>query len=175
MKATDTARGADRTPAPGPADTGPGAPRGAAPAPARPPAPDLAYLLTSLERRIAARLAAALAATGCTPDEWRVLALLADGAGHPMTEIAEYALLPPPTLTKLVDRMVAANRVYRRADTADRRRILVFLSARGRREQQAVAAAVDAERDALAARAGKEELDLLAALLTRLTERLTTD
>ena len=35
-------------------------------------------------------------------------------------------------MTKVIDRMVANNLVYRRVDPADRRRVLVFLSARGR-------------------------------------------
>jgi len=40
-----------------------------------------------------------------------VLSFLGDGDGHPMTAIAEFAMLPPPTLTKVVDRMVSLNLV----------------------------------------------------------------
>jgi DNA-binding MarR family transcriptional regulator len=49
-----------------------------------------------------------------------------------MSEIAEFALMPPPSTTKLIDRLVSANLVYRRVDPTDRRRVLVFLAARGR-------------------------------------------
>jgi DNA-binding MarR family transcriptional regulator len=40
--------------------------------------------------------------------------------------------LPAPTLTKAVDQLVAANLEYRRADRHDRRRVLIYLTARGR-------------------------------------------
>jgi MarR family transcriptional regulator, organic hydroperoxide resistance regulator len=133
---------------------------------------DLVRLLTLVERRVTAKMAAALTAAGGGVETWRVLSLLADGRGHPMTEIADFALLPPPTLTKVVDRMVSDNLVYRRVDEADRRRVLVFLSARGRAAYRRMAAAIENERDGLAAATGKEELALLGALLARVAERL---
>lgn len=93
---------------------------------------DLFHVLSHAERRVARRLATVLDAAGCSAEQWRVLVLLADGQGHPMTELAEFALLPAPTATKLVDRMVSDTLVYRRADPADRRRVLVYLADRGR-------------------------------------------
>jgi DNA-binding MarR family transcriptional regulator len=74
----------------------------------------------------------ALGSGGPTLDQWRVLDLLADDDGQSMIEIATYALVPPPTLTKIVDRLIDSALVYRRPDETDRRRILVFLSERGR-------------------------------------------
>lgn len=49
-----------------------------------------------------------------------------------MTEIADFAMLPAPTLTKLMDRMVSDNLVYRRADERDRRRVAPYLAEPGR-------------------------------------------
>jgi DNA-binding MarR family transcriptional regulator len=134
---------------------------------------DLARTLTLVERRFAARLAAALGAADGTTEEWRVMSLLADGRGHPMTEIAEYALLPPPTLTKIVDRMVSANLVHRRVDDADRRRVLAFLTDRGRETHGRWAAAATGERAGLAAAVGEEELALLGALLATVADRVS--
>lgn len=133
---------------------------------------DLARVLSLVERRVAARLATTLGEAGCGIDEWRVLTLLADGRGHPMSEIAGHALLPPPTLTKLIDRMVSANQVYRRVDATDRRRVLVLLTARGREQHDALAASVDAEWGRMAEAVGGEELALLGALLNRIADRL---
>lgn len=96
------------------------------------PSRDLFHLLSYAENRSARWLAAALERQGCSVERWRVLVLLADGRGHPMTELADFALLPAPTATKLADRMVADNLVYRRADPTDRRRVLVYLTERGR-------------------------------------------
>lgn len=94
--------------------------------------PDFFHVLSRTEQRAGRRLAAVFDAAGCSVEQWRVLALLVDGQGHPMTELAEFALLPAPTATKLIDRMVAGNLVYRRADPADRRRVLVYVAERGR-------------------------------------------
>jgi len=95
------------------------------------PRRDLFHLLSHAEQHAARLLAGVLEAEDCSVEQWRVLALLADGTGRPMTELAEFALLLAPTATKLVDRMVSASLVYRRADPADRRRVLVYLAERG--------------------------------------------
>lgn len=86
------------------------------------------------------RLSLALEAESCSVEEWRVLALLSDGRGHTMSDVAAYALMPAPSLTKLVDRMVSAALVYRRKDPGDGRRVLVYLSSRGRSRYRAVSA-----------------------------------
>lgn len=129
---------------------------------------DLARLLSRVERGIAARLGAVLEPAGSSVEQWRVLCLLADGAGHPMNEIADYASLPPPTLTKIVDRMVSANLVYRRADSVDRRRVLVHMSARGRASYRRLAGAVEREWEALTGHLGEEQVAHLGALLEQL-------
>jgi len=87
----------------------------------------LAQLLSRAERRLTRRLARPLEEEGATVEQWRALVLLADGAGHTMSEIAEFALLPSPSNTRLIDRMVADNLVYRKADMRDRRRVLVHV------------------------------------------------
>jgi len=142
----------------------------------RPPEPpyDLAHLLSHAERRLVRRLSAQLAAEGCTVDQWRVLSAVADGAGHPMTEIAEYALLPAPSLTKLVDRMVADNLVFRRPDPTDRRRVLLHLAARGRILHSRAAHRLAADQLTLQAADASGELHALARALTHLTRALDT-
>jgi DNA-binding MarR family transcriptional regulator len=133
---------------------------------------DLARLLTLVERSVVQRLGAALKEDNATIDEWRVLSLLGNGDGHPMTEIAEFAMLPPPTLTKVVDRMVSLALVHRRVDEADRRRVLVFVTERGRQALEQWNATVERQHDDLATALGTEELALMRALLTRAAGRL---
>ncbi|MDX6311745.1 MAG: hypothetical protein QOF84_2091 [Streptomyces sp.] len=113
------------------------------------PSQDLAHLLSHAQRRLVQRLAVVLAEEDCSVEQWRVLSIAADGKGHQMSEIAEYALLPAPTLTKLVDRMITDNLVYRRPDPADRRRVLLYLSPRGRILHQRAAHRVQAEHTRL--------------------------
>lgn len=89
-------------------------------------------LLSLVERAATQRLDDALRAAGADIDQWRVLSLLVEQGGCPMNVVAEHALLLAPKLSKLVDRMVSANLVLRRVDEEDRRRVLIFATARGR-------------------------------------------
>lgn len=133
---------------------------------------DFARALTLVERSIVGRLVEALKEEGATLEEWRVLSYLGDGVGHPMTEIAEFALLSAPTLTKVVDRMVSLNLVLRRVDDADRRRVLVFASPRGNEALTRWTAAVEREQENITTALGLEETALLRTLLQRASRRL---
>ena len=103
----------------------------------------LLELLSHAQFRVTSRVAAALRERRSSLEEWRVLSLLADGEGHAMSEIAEFTLMLPPSTTKLIDRLVSTNLVYRRVDPTDRRRVLVFLSARGRAAHRRLRPVVD--------------------------------
>ena len=139
--------------------------------PTEPPR-DLAHQFTRAERLLSGWMSALLDEEHCTLEEWRVLKILADGQGHIMTEIAEFAMLPAPTLTKLMDRMVAAGLVYRRADDKDRRRVLAYLAEQGRALYERAAARLAAAEGELAARLG--DAGDLTRWLSRLTEVLAT-
>jgi DNA-binding MarR family transcriptional regulator len=69
----------------------------------------LAQLLSQAERGVTRQLGRVLDEDGCSVEQWRALVLLADGVSHSMSEVAEFALLPAPTITRLIDRMVADN------------------------------------------------------------------
>ncbi|MEU6024313.1 MarR family winged helix-turn-helix transcriptional regulator [Micromonospora sp. NPDC048871] len=132
-------------------------------------AADLLPLLTRAERLLSRRVGALLADEGLTIEAWRVLGLLADGLGHPMSEVAAEASLPPGTLTKLVDQLVDRNLVFRRVDPVDRRRIRAYLTTRGRAEHERLAALIRAD---LADLSTVDDITLathLTALITRLT------
>ena len=131
-------------------------------------------LLSLAERGATQRLDDALRAKGSGIDQWRILSLLVEQGGCPMNVVAEHALLLAPKLSKLVDRMVSANLVVRRADEHDRRRVLIFASARGRQalaEWDIAAAEVQEQiREILGPDAG-----LLDDLLRRLSNGLGAD
>ncbi|MEO3754069.1 MarR family winged helix-turn-helix transcriptional regulator [Streptomyces sp. B6B3] len=140
----------------------------AAPGSGGPPT-DVAGLLTRAERLSARRLRAVLEESGCSVEAWRVMCLLSDGEGHGMTAIAEWALLPPPTLTRLVDQLVDDGVVHRRVDPLDRRRILGFLTPRGLELCRRLDERVRASWELLP---GGGDDELLAGLLDRLVTRL---
>ena len=135
------------------------------------PQRELFHLLSYAENRAVRRLAAAWDGEDCSIEQWRVLALLADGHGHPMTELADFALLPAPTATKLADRMVADTLIYRRADPNDRRRVLVYLTERGHDLHTRLAASLDRLQAELMEAIGGGGADF-EECLTRLAEAL---
>jgi DNA-binding MarR family transcriptional regulator len=130
---------------------------------------ELLTLLTRTERLAARRLRGVLEETGRTVDTWRVLSLLAGREGHGMTAIADHVLLPPPTLTRLMDQLVDEGLVHRRVDPVDRRRILAYLTPRGRTVWQELESRIAATWESLP---GGGDDELLAALLVRLAARL---
>jgi DNA-binding MarR family transcriptional regulator len=133
------------------------------------PAADVVGLLTRAERLAARRLRAVLEETGCSVDAWRVMCRLSEGEGHGMTAMAEWTLLPPPTLTRLVDQLVDDGVVHRRVDPLDRRRILAYLTPRGLEVWRGLDQRVRASWELLP---GSGDDELLAGLLRRLVMRL---
>lgn len=132
-----------------------------------PPA-DLLRLLTRAERLLSRRVGAVLATESLSIEAWRVLCLLSDGLGHPMSEVAAEASLPPGTLTKLMDQLVDRNLVFRRIDPADRRRIRAYLTERGRREHARLDATIRTDLTGLSTSDDAELARHLDALIGRL-------
>jgi DNA-binding MarR family transcriptional regulator len=133
---------------------------------------ELAHALSRAERSVTRHLASAVEAEGCTIEQWRILMLLADGHGHAMSEIAEFALIPAPSLTRVIDRMATDGLVHRRADARDRRRIRVHVTRRGRALHRRLDERVKREQHALLAGAEPAEVKRLLSLLGGLAERL---
>lgn len=92
----------------------------------------LAYLLAQANREINRQLELRLSKEGVPVEQWRILKVLSDGDGHSMGELADAVLLNHPTLTKMIDRMVSDALVYRVQDPNDRRKVLMFISDRGK-------------------------------------------
>ena len=133
---------------------------------------ELAQALSSAERCVLRQVARALADEGVSVEEWRTMQLLADGRGHRMSEISEFAFVPAPSLTRLIDRMVTDGLVHRRVDETDRRRVLVHLTPRGRALQRRLAARVEREQPAMLAGDDPADAQQLLGLLSSLVTRL---
>jgi len=78
-----------------------------------------------------AQFHAIVKARGISVLEWRVLGQLSSGP-ETVSTLAENALSKQPTLTKVLDRMVKDGLVSRLEDAADRRRVNVRLTDKGR-------------------------------------------
>ncbi len=92
----------------------------------------IAYLLAQANRQVHKRLDDEFRQEGVPVEQWRILKLLAERNGRSMGELTSAALLNHPTLTKMIDRMVSDALVYRRPDPEDGRKVLIFISERGR-------------------------------------------
>ncbi len=125
-------------------------------------------LITAVERQLTATVAADLEREGVTIEQWRVLDGLSQREGLSMSEIASLAMLPAPTLTKIVDRLVAENLVHRRSDPYDRRRVLVLLTPRGRAVRSRLDRVMQRHESSLEAVLGRSGLEQLTELLARL-------
>jgi DNA-binding MarR family transcriptional regulator len=132
---------------------------------------ELAQLLSQAERHFRREIERVLDGQGSTIEQWRTLALLMDGASHTMTEITEHTLLPAASSTRVIDRMVAQNLVYRRIDPADRRRVLVRATSRGQELHHELRQRIEAERDTILAETDSDEVAQLTALLGALLDR----
>ncbi len=132
----------------------------------------LAYLLSRAERSVNRGLAAALTAEDVSVEQWRILRALADDRGHSMGDLAEAVLMPHPTLTKAIDRLIDRSLVYRGHDPADRRRVAVFLADRGAELLVRVEGAVAGHHRMIEAAYGTERTEQLMHDLERLVRAL---
>jgi long-chain acyl-CoA synthetase len=111
--------------------------------------------------RLAKQVEVAITPLDLSLPQYRVLALLGDGSTA-SSVLARQLAVSPPTVTAVVDGLVARALVERRADPEDRRRLTLLLTRDGKR----VLAAADAAAEA--------RLDEIAAFLDEPTEALTS-
>ncbi|WP_162177919.1 MarR family winged helix-turn-helix transcriptional regulator [Halotalea alkalilenta] len=85
-----------------------------------------------MNRRIEGALSQRLKAEGLSLEHYRILTALVEENGRTMSDLATWAMVDPPTMTKMIDRLVASGFVFRAPDPNDRRKVLVFISDVGR-------------------------------------------
>lgn len=131
----------------------------------------LAQTLSRTEQSVTRRVARLLEGDGCSIEQWRAFVLLSDGTGHSMSELAKHILVPPASLTRLIDRMVALNLAYRKADTVDRRRVLVYATPRGRALHRKLSRRISRAQDEVLETLAEEDVVELIDALTGLMNR----
>lgn len=93
----------------------------------------IATALAFAARRVSAHIQEIVAGEGLTVDQWSVFDLIVrTPSALAMSEIIEMVGLTGPSLTRSVDKLVAAALVYREIDPQDRRRVLLHPSNQGR-------------------------------------------
>jgi DNA-binding MarR family transcriptional regulator len=130
----------------------------------------LAYIIASVSRQLDEELAQKLRPEGIPLEQLRILSALASQNGRSMGELAEQVLVDAPTLTKIIDRMVNEALVYRGPSPKDRRRVLIFIAAKGRALHTRLSKLVRDQQRSIIARLdvrGAEELKSLLVSLTK--------
>ncbi len=100
--------------------------------------------------RLAKQVEVALGPLDLSLPQYRVLGLLADGSTA-SSVLARQLAVSPPSVTAVVDGLVARGLVERRADPEDRRRLTLLLTCDGKRLLAAADAAAEARLEEIAA------------------------
>lgn len=101
---------------------------------------------------------------------WRVLGALRGGDGVTMSDIATAMAVAPPTLTRIVDKLVDGGLVVRRVDATDRRRVLVYPSAKGKTKVRKLIRQEASLRSALVDEFGEDTAAQLLGILARMSD-----
>lgn len=125
----------------------------------------LQILLSEASRRATADLERVLDSEGVPLEFWRVLEVLADESGRSMSELADAVSMKLPSLSKLIDRMVARALVQRAPDPHDNRRVLVYISDLGLAGVRRLEGTVHRQRLSLESTLGRDEGRELKRLL----------
>jgi DNA-binding MarR family transcriptional regulator len=106
-----------------------------------------------------------------TIESWLAMDTLSNDQGKSMKELCDNLHINDSTLTKLIDKMVKNALVYRRPDPKDRRKVLVYLSARGKKLHERLSAGVDACYNDLFIDYSTEDAHMLKTLLSDFVDR----
>lgn len=134
----------------------------------------LAYLLARSSHLVSGEFHARLAAAGIAVPVWRVLAVLYDRDDLVIGALARMVLLKQPTLSKVLDRMIADGLVTRSPATTDRRRVFVAITEAGRTLVRQFLPEAKSHEAAALVGFSDSEIDTLKHVLRALIARLET-
>lgn len=129
----------------------------------------ISYALAAAHRLVNQSLTERLKAHGVQLEAWRIMECLDGGTRLTMGELAKLVLINPPTLSKLVDRMVANGLVHRQMAQKDQRQINLLLTDIGQKKMLSIRTEVEGHNQDLIEKLdanGKQQLfHLLEQLL----------
>lgn len=128
----------------------------------------ISYTLAAAHRAVHQSLTAALKEHGVQVEVWRVLETLDAEPSQTMGELAKIVLMNPPTLTKMVDRMVMDGLVHRQAGKTDQRQVNLMLTDLGRKRMAQIRDIVQSQDEAICNLLGESEVAKLNNILGRL-------
>lgn len=132
----------------------------------------LPYLMNRLLARLNQNLSEDLRKRGFTFQDWRVLAVLAVHEGANLTELAEAAVIPQPSVSRLAANLAKRGYVSRENGKTDSRNVHLFITPKGRAVYEKMRPLAVAEyRAAMKGFRASEYDNLRAALLRMMKNR----
>lgn len=128
----------------------------------------LVWMLASANRTLESDLAKRLKPEGVAVEQFWILEALAQNGPSQMNSLAKIALVEPPTLTKIIDRMTASGLVFRAPDTQDRRKINILLSEEGETLYKRLAIKISDQEDIIDKLLSEDNVSTLRTLLVSL-------
>jgi len=113
-------------------------------------------------------------ALGLTLAQWRALANLARFEGCSNVQLADQLEIKPITLTRQIDKLVAAGLVRREADTEDRRVVRLYLTEQAQPVLKIMRDKALETRSKSLSGVNQAEYEQVFAILQRMKENLTT-
>ena len=129
----------------------------------------ISYAVAAAHRSVNQRMTTQLKKHGIQIEAWRVMECLDAGGRLTMGVLASKALINPPTLSKLVDRMVSDGLVHRQISQNDQREVNLLLTHLGRLRMLDIRKDVEEQDGALNGLLETEDGALLLKLLSKIT------
>ena len=129
----------------------------------------ISYAVAAAHRSVNQRMTTRLKKHGIQIEAWRVMECLDAGGRLTMGALASKALINPPTLSKLVDRMVSDGLVHRQISQNDQREVNLLLTHLGRLRMLDIRKDVEEQDGALNGLLETEDGALLLKLLSKIT------
>lgn len=131
----------------------------------------LPYQLSLLADRIARQTSAIARQQGdLNLSQWRVLAAVAEAEGRTANEVVAVTPMDKGIVSRAVRNLIDMKLIQRKASQEDGRLGHLFLTAKGRRTYQSVAAAIRGVEESLQAALSEDEVSALSTILARLVE-----
>jgi homoprotocatechuate degradation regulator HpaR len=136
---------------------------------------NLPLLLLSVREQVRAHFQPTFRRCGITEQQWRILRLLHENRELGITEIADRCLILRPSIVGIIVRMEDLELVGRKADVADKRRVTISLTTRGKTLVGEILPAFETIYHRLEAALGERKLNQLYRLLDDVSDHLAQD
>lgn len=109
---------------------------------------------------------------GLTEQQWRVIRALVDAGGADIGELARKSCLLAPSLTRILQYLESESLIKRTQNSADNRRVIISLTAKGRRLFNKIAPRLESLYKVIEDEFGIQRLEALYTLLAEFYETL---